>query len=70
MNEQHPATEPLLTYRDAARLLGVSDRTVWTLVATGALRAVRFRHAVRIDPADLQEFIEQAKGGQGVGRAR
>ena len=53
---------PLLTYRDAAKLLHVTDRTVWQLVKDGALPAVRFRRTVRIDPADLQSFIDRAKG--------
>jgi excisionase family DNA binding protein len=32
----------LLTYKQAGELLQVSDRTVFTLVKTGRLRAVRF----------------------------
>ena len=66
MNTQinHPATvERLLTYDGAAKALGVSDRTVWALVDRGDLPAVRFGRSVRIDPADLQAFIERAKEG-------
>jgi len=54
----------LMTYRQAAQRLQVSERTVWTLVNTGRLRAVRFGHTVRIDLADLEAFAERAKGGQ------
>ena len=68
MTEQAPIVEGLLTYREAAALLGVTDRTVWTLVDRGELPAVRFGHSVRIDPADLRAFIEQAKG-RGASRA-
>lgn len=57
----------LLTYRQAAELLQISDRSVFTLVKTGQLRAVRFRHTVRIDRRDLETFIQQAKEGQVVG---
>lgn len=58
--------EPLLTYREAGRRLGVTDRTVWTLVDRGELPAVRFGHCVRIDPCDLRAFIERAKrNGEG-----
>ncbi len=57
-----PALERLLTYEEAGKLLGVTGRTVWTLVHHGDLLAVRFGHSVRIDPADLRAFIEQAKG--------
>ncbi|HMN96930.1 MAG TPA: helix-turn-helix domain-containing protein [Phycisphaerales bacterium] len=52
---------PLLTYREAAKVLGVTERTVWTLVAGGVLPAVRFGRSVRIDPADLRAFIERSK---------
>ncbi len=51
----------LLTYRQAAEILGVVDRTVYNLVRRGALPAVRFGRTVRIDPRDLQAFIEEAK---------
>ena len=55
--------EGLLTYDQAGKLLGVTGRTVWTLVHRGDLSAVRFGHSVRIDPADLRAFIEQSKRG-------
>ena len=54
--------EGLLTYDEAAKMLGVSGRTVWTLGDRGELPAVRFGKSVRIDPTDLRAFIEQAKG--------
>ena len=54
-------TNHLLTYEDAAKILQVTDRTVWQLVKDRKLAAVRFGRSVRIDPADLQTFIEQAK---------
>ena len=59
--------EPLLTYRQAAKVLGVTERTIWTLVDHGALPVVRFGRSVRIDPSDLRGFIERAKGN-GTGR--
>lgn len=55
----------LLTYAEAGRVLGVSDRTVWTLVARGELPNVRFAGSVRIDPADLKDFIQRNKNRQG-----
>lgn len=57
------AFESLLTYPQTAEILGVTDRTVRTLVSTGALPAVRFGGSVRIDPVDLRRFIENAKSG-------
>jgi len=56
------AIHPLLTYREAATVLGVTPRTVWTLVQAGTLPAARFGRSVRIDPADLRRFIDRAKG--------
>lgn len=52
----------LLTYRQAAEILGVVDRTIYNLVRRGELPAVRFGGNVRIAPADLQAFIEKSKG--------
>ena len=51
----------LLTYKLAADWLGCSERSVFTLVKTGQLPAVRFGGLVRIDPTDLDAFIERAK---------
>ena len=62
MSDRTPVVEGLLTYDHAGKLLGVTGRTVWSLVDRGELPAVRFGHSVRIDPADLRAFIEQAKG--------
>ena len=58
-------TQPLLlTYLQAGKLLGVSDRTVWALVNEGKLKAVRFAgRTVRIDRRDLETFIEGHKTG-------
>ena len=58
--------EPLLSYQEAGEILGVSDRTIWTLVDQGHLPAVRFGRSVRIDPADLRAFIQnnKAKGDE------
>lgn len=56
-----PIVEKLLTYKQAGELLGVTERTVWTLVADGELPAVRFGRSVRIDPADLRAYIDRCK---------
>lgn len=61
VNHQQPIVEKLLTYKDASKLLGVTERTVWTLVNQGELPAIRFGRTVRIDPVDLRGFIDRAK---------
>lgn len=53
--------ERLLIYREAGKLLGVTERTIWTLVDQGELPAVRFGRSVRIDPADLRAYIDRCK---------
>ncbi len=63
MAERPTSIEGLLTYDQAGKLLGVTGRTVWTLVHRGDLSAVRFGHSVRIDPADLRAFIDRSKQG-------
>lgn len=59
-----PQLDCLLTYRQAAEVLGVSERSIWTLVDQGTVPAVRFGRSVRIDPIDLRAFIERAKGSE------
>ena len=66
MNTPTPNIHKLLSYQEVAELLGVSDRTIWTLVRRKQLAAVRFGRMVRIDPEDLKTFIRKAKDGQGV----
>lgn len=56
----------LLTYKQVAEALQVSDRTVFALAKTGALKAVRFGHSVRFDRRDLEAFIDNAKGSGGA----
>lgn len=56
-----PKVEPLLTYKQAGALLGVTERTIWTLVNDGELPAVRFGRSVRIDPTDLRAYIDRCK---------
>ena len=51
----------LLTVRQAAKVLSVSERTLFTLTQDGQIRAVRFGRSVRYDPADLRRWIESAK---------
>ena len=53
---------PLLTAAEAARLLAVSLRTFRGLIAAGKLPVIRLSpRSVRIDPGDLQTFIEERR---------
>ena len=53
--------EKLLRVRDAAQILNVSQRTIWRLLDDGELSRVRVGSCVRIDAAELQNFISQRK---------
>jgi excisionase family DNA binding protein len=55
------AVERLLTYREAAAFLGVSQRTVWTLVHEGLLHAVQVGRSIRVTPSDLRAFIARSR---------
>jgi predicted DNA-binding transcriptional regulator AlpA len=53
----------LLTARQCAARLQISERSVWAISAPrGALRCVRIGKLCRYDPADVTLFIEQSKG--------
>jgi excisionase family DNA binding protein len=47
----------------AARLLGVSPRTIWSLANRGEIRATRIGRAVRFEPRQLEKFIAEQQGG-------
>lgn len=57
-----PSIEPmLLTARQAARSLNLSERTLYSITKRGDLPAVRVGRTVRYDPADLRAWIASAK---------
>jgi excisionase family DNA binding protein len=47
---------PLLTVREAAKVLRVCDRTLWTLTQEGGIPAVKVGRSVRYDQADLAKW--------------
>jgi len=57
----HPVVKPLLTYREAGEILGVTERTIFRLVRDGEIPNVKFGRSVRIDPDDLRVFIKKNK---------
>ena len=52
---------PLLTAREAADVLRISERTLWTLTQEGELPSVRVGRSVRYDQGDLAEWITSRK---------
>jgi excisionase family DNA binding protein len=59
--------EPLYTVAETANILNVSEKTVRRLIKDGHLRAIGLRRgdgcrgAVRIAPADLEDFIRDRR---------
>jgi predicted DNA-binding transcriptional regulator AlpA len=53
----------LIGAREAARMLGISERLLWSLRVSGQLPCVRIpgRRCVRYDPADLEAWIDAHK---------
>ena len=54
--------EPLLvTSRQAAAMLSVSERTLWSITASGRLPRIQLRRAVRYSVDDLRSYISAAR---------
>ena len=52
----------LLSIRETAKCIGVSEKTLWTLTAPrGPIPAIRFGRAVRYSPDDLRAWIKQSR---------
>jgi excisionase family DNA binding protein len=62
MNEQQTTTPRLLTPKQTAARLAISERKLWTLTHEGRIPAVKFDRVVRYDVTDLDNFIRAMKG--------
>lgn len=51
----------MLTLKQVAEQLLVSERTVWALVKRGELAVIRIGRQIRVRPADLDAYLEQAR---------
>ena len=60
-NARSDETPGLLRSDEAARLLAISPRKLWTLTDEGQIPVVRIDRSVRYDPANLQDCIERQK---------
>ena len=55
-------TDPLLINSPtAARMLCISQRTLWSLTDVGEIPVIRIGRAVRYSPADLQAWIDRTR---------
>ncbi|MBO8170506.1 MAG: helix-turn-helix domain-containing protein [Bacillaceae bacterium] len=54
--------EELLTPEEAAEILKISKYTIYEMVKRGELPATRIGRKIRIDPRDLEMFVQSSKG--------
>jgi excisionase family DNA binding protein len=59
MNE--PPKKLLVSSREAAKLLSISERTLWTLTKNGQIGCVRIGTSKRYAVAELERFIASAQ---------
>ncbi|NIN91785.1 MAG: helix-turn-helix domain-containing protein [Candidatus Aenigmarchaeota archaeon] len=55
----------LLRLKEAAQLLGLSERWVWSRVADGSLPVIKLKGATRVTLTDLEKFVESGRGING-----
>lgn len=60
----------LLRAAEAAELLAISERHLWSLTKSGEIRCVRLGRAVRYDRADLLDSIDKLKEPRGTRPSR
>lgn len=51
----------LLTAKEAAEMLSLSERTIQRYLKSGELTFIRLGRSVRIELKDLEEFVERGK---------
>ena len=57
--EKPETTRLLLTAREAAAALAISERKLWELTSGGIIRAVRIGRSVRYSRVVLEEFVAE-----------
>jgi excisionase family DNA binding protein len=61
MEETPPIQQILITVEEAARILSLSRTMVYDLINREGLPVHRFNTAVRINPAELQTWLNERK---------
>lgn len=62
MTAENTQTARLLTAKQSAAYLAISERKLWEMSKSNIIPVVRLGRAVRYDRRDLDAFIQQAKG--------
>jgi excisionase family DNA binding protein len=63
MKDQIIPPQLLLTAKQAAAALQLSERTLWELARRGEIKRLKINSSVRYDVKDLEAFIEAKKEG-------
>jgi excisionase family DNA binding protein len=62
VNDQNDIkSERLLKANDVSRILNISRALAYRLLRQGDIPTVRICHAVRVKPADLEEYIKRSR---------
>ena len=64
INGSETKPDALVKVTDAARMLGVSSRTIWRMIADGQLSVCRVRSCTRLSLAQVSGYF-QGKGKVG-----
>jgi excisionase family DNA binding protein len=61
-NPPRKSLAPVLSINEAARVLGVQRSTIYRLLRTGEIEAVRVGKRKRFRPEDLDAYLERGRG--------
>ncbi len=61
-----PVQRLLLKPNEAAEMLAISPRLLWSITDSGALPCLRIGRLVRYDPADLKAWINAQKQSENI----
>lgn len=64
---ESPVVQLLLSPRDAAKALSISERTLWSLTRAGRLPCIRLGRLVRYGVASLREWLRRETEGEQTG---
>lgn len=64
ISSEAESAERLLTVREAARLLHVTERSIWNWIAAGLLQAVHLGRATRLRKSDVDRAMQVGIGSQ------
>jgi len=61
VSSTHDDSRMAFSMREVADAIGMSERSIWSLIASGRLRAIKLGRSVRIPRESLAELLGGAK---------